>query len=228
MKAIIDKSTFTFLNQLAKNNHREWFNKKKDQYTLAYDNMLEFVEALLQAMNLHDIIETPSAKKSLWRIYRDTRFSKDKTPYRTHFGGGFKRASKQLRGGYYFQIGPGQSLVAGGFFSPNPQDLLKIRKDIERNYEDWQAMLSNKTIRKTFGQLQGEKVPTVPKGFSKESQGIDLIRHKQFYFEKRFSDEEALSPNFLNTLNKTFKDLRIYFDYMSELLSADENGIPIV
>lgn len=228
MTAAIEKSTFQFLKELSKHNNRDWFNANKPRYTAAHENMIAFADHLLLEMNKHDNIETHSGKESLMRIYRDTRFSKDKTPYKTYFSGSFKRATKKLRGGYYFEIGPGQTLAAGGFFSPNPQDLLKIRKDIDYNYKDWKKILANKGLVKTFGVMQGETVATAPKGFSKDNPAIELLRHKQFYFQRTFTDAEVLDKSFLKELNHTFKTLRPYFDYMSEMLTTDGNGISIV
>ena len=228
MSTVIEKSTFDFLKSLSKNNNRDWFNKNKDRYTAAYENMIAFADALLSEMRKHDALETHSGKDSLFRIYRDVRFSKDKSPYKTYWAGHFKRATKKLRGGYYFQIGPGDSLAAGGFFSPDPEDLLRIRKDIDLNYEDWEKMLADQPIVKTFKGLQGEKVSTAPKGFSKGNPAIKLLRHKQFYFQRKFTDKEVLSNNFLKELNKTFKSLRAYFDYMSEVLTTDLNGVTVI
>lgn len=224
----IEKSTLAFLKELSKNNDREWFAKHKDKYIKAQENVIAFADALLIEMRKHDHIETASGKDSLMRIYRDTRFSKDKTPYRTYFGGSFRRATKLLRGGYYFQIGQGESLAAGGFFSPEPADLLRIRKDMDWNYDDWKKLMRNKNLVNTFGSLQGEKVITAPKGFAKDNPAIELLKHKQFYFERNFTDKEVLAPTFLKELNTSFKHLRPYFDHMSEVLTTDANGIVIV
>jgi uncharacterized protein (TIGR02453 family) len=224
----IQPATFNFLKDLANNNNRDWFAQHKNRYTAAQENMIAFADVLLAQMQKHDHIETASGKQSLMRIYRDTRFSKDKTPYRTYMGGGFSRATQKLRGGYYFQIGPGQSLAAGGFFSPNPADLLRIRKDMDNNYADWQRLLKNKTLINTFGGLKGEKLITAPQGFAKDHPAIDLLRHKQFYLEKTFTDQEVLAGNFVTVLHQTFKNLRPYFDYMSEVLTTDANGVSVV
>jgi uncharacterized protein (TIGR02453 family) len=224
----IQPATLTFLKDLAKHNDRDWFAQHKTRYTAAHENLIVFADALLTEMRKHDHIETPSGKASLMRIYRDTRFSKDKTPYRTYMGGGFTRATKKLRGGYYFQIGPGQSLAAGGFFSPNPADLLRIRQDMDYHYPDWQKLLKNKALAQTFGELKGNQLITAPQGFAKDHPAIALLRHKQFYFEKTFTDEEVLGDNFVQLLNQTFKNLRPYFDYMSEVLTTDANGVSLV
>jgi uncharacterized protein (TIGR02453 family) len=228
MAVTIKSSTIDFLKKLSKNNNREWFSKNKNLYLATHENVLVFVEALLSEMRRHDLIETRTAKESLFRIYRDIRFSKDKSPYKTYWAGHFKRATKTLRGGYYFQIGPGETMAAGGFFNPDPKDLLRIRKDIDMNFSDWEKMLANKKIANTFGELKGDKVATSPKGFSRDNPAIELLKHKQFYFSRRFTDKEILGNDFLKKMNQTFMNLRPYFDYMSEVLTTDANGVTLI
>ena len=224
----IKSSTIDFLKKLSKNNDREWFNKNKNLYLSAHENVLAFVDTLLTEMRRHDNIETRSAKDSLFRIYRDIRFSKDKSLYKTYWAGHFKRATKRLRGGYYFQIGPGETMAAGGFFSPDAKDLLRIRKDIDMNFNDWKKMLADKKIATSFGEMKGEMVATSPRGFSKDNPAIELLKHKQFYFSRRFTDKEVLSNGFLREMNQTFRSLRPYFDYMSEVLTTDANGVSLI
>ena len=124
---VLKKDSLDFLKILEKNNNRDWFNNHKDRYTGAHNNMVAFADALLIELNKHDIIETASGKQSLFRIYKDVRFSKDKTPYNTHWSGAYKRATKKLRGGYYFHIKLGNSFLAGGFWNPEPHDMKRIR-----------------------------------------------------------------------------------------------------
>src|SRR5436190_12565045 len=228
MAITIKKSTIDFLKKLSKNNNRDWFNKNKNLYVAAHENVLAFVDALLSEMRRHDHIQTRTAKDSLFRIYRDIRFSKDKSPYKTYWAGHFKRATKKLRGGYYFQIGPGETMGAGGFFSPDTKDLLRIRKDIDRNFGDWKKMLADKKIADSFGELKGEMVATSPKGFSKDNPAIGLLKYKQFYFSRSFTDKEVLSSDFMKKMTQTFRNLRPYFDYMSEVLTTDANGVPLI
>jgi uncharacterized protein (TIGR02453 family) len=225
---IISKSNLAFLKDLKKNNNRDWFLKNKTCYDEALHNIILFADALLSEMRKHDNLENKSGRSSVFRIYRDVRFSKDKSPYKTYWGGSFKRATKKLRGGYYFQIAPGDSLAAGGFFSPNPADTLRIRTDMNLNFKDWKKLLSDKKFKTTFGEMKGEKVSTSPKGFSKDNPAIELLRYKQFYFEHRFTDKEVMSNDFLKNLNQTFKTMRPYFDYMSEVLTTDVNGISLI
>ena len=225
---IIPKSSFDFLKTLAKNNEHEWFNKNKARYLEELAHITQFADVLLGLMNTHDHIETPSGKKSLHRIYKDTRFSKDKIPYKTNWSGNFKRATEKLRGGYYFHIEPGNSFAGGGFFAPNPGDLKRIREDISWNHKEWRKILSAKKFRETFGMLEGESVKSAPRGFAKDHPAIDLLRHKSFTIGHYFTDKEVLAPGFVKELSNTFKAMRPFLDYMSEVLTTDSNGVNLV
>lgn len=227
-KPIINKESINFLKAVEKNNNREWFNENKDRYLSARENIIAFADALLTEMKKHDTIENESGKSALFRIYKDVRFSKDKTPYNTHWSGAFKRATKKLRGGYYFHISPGNSFIAGGFWAPEPADLLRIRQDIDLNYKDWNKLFSTKTFKETFGQLEGEQLSSAPRGFDKEHPAIDLLRRKQFILKHDFTDQEVLSADFLNKVNNGFKKMRPFFNYMSEVLTTDLNGVSLV
>lgn len=225
--SVIQTSTMSFLKRLAKNNNREWFEKHKDEYLQAQQNLISFVDALIAEMNKHDQLETPSGKKSLYRIYNDVRFSKDKTPYNPRFAGYLKRLKPGLRGGYYYWIKPGASRIACGFAYPNAEDLNRVRKDIVYNYEDWRKLLSRKTIQSAFGEMTGEQVKTAPRGFEKDHPAIDLLRYKNYWFEVSFTDSEVTSPHFVKTVNQRFKSIRPFFDYMSSVLTTNENGEPL-
>jgi uncharacterized protein (TIGR02453 family) len=225
---MIQQSTLDFLSTLKANNNREWFQTNKAVYEKAHQNTIAFADSLLEKMRIHDSIETASGKASLFRIYADTRFSKDKAPYKTHFGIRFSRATAQLRGGYYFHLEPGNSFMAGGFFSPNPDDLKRIREDIDFNYEDWNGILSQPSFMETFGELRGDGVKTTPKGLDKDHPAIELLRKKQFILIHDFTDKELLQPDFVEKLDQTFQELRPFFDYMSEVLTTDANGETIL
>lgn len=221
---IIQKTTLDFLKKLAANNDRDWFNEHKDQYEKAKANAEAFMDALIAKMNVHDQLETPSGKKSLFRIYNDVRFSKSKAPYNPRFAGHLKRTKPLLRGGYYIRIRPGESRVACGFMFPNADDLKRIREDIAANHGDWKKLLKTKSIVQNFATMQGEQVKTTPKGFASDDPAIELLRYKQFWFERKFTDREVLADDFLNKVNTTLKAVRPFFDYMSELLTTDANG----
>lgn len=225
MTAQIQPSSFDFLNKIKKNNNRDWFNKHKDLYQQALEHMEQFADALLERLSMHDLIETPSGKKSLHRIYRDTRFSNNKTPYKINWSGNFKRATKQRRGGYYFHIEPGNTFIAGGFWAPAAEDLKRVRDDVAFDPAPLRKILNSKSFKAMFGELQGEQVKTAPKGFDKEHEAIDLLRFKQFLLIRHFSDEEVLSKSFVKEADQTFKAMRPFFDYMSEVLTTDVNGL---
>ena len=222
----IPASSFDFLSQLKKNNNRDWFNEHKDEFIKEQHHIELFAESLLEELRSHDLIETPSGKKSLHRIYRDIRFSKEKTPYKTNWSGSFKRAGK-LRGGCYFHIEKGNCFIAGGFWAPNPDDLKRIREDLAFDDMPLRKILKSKSFSSTFGEMQGEQLKTTPKGFDAENSAIDLLRYKQFLLIRNFTDKEVLDSTFLKEANQTFKNMRPFFDYMTDVLTTDINGIEL-
>ncbi len=216
----MDKA-LVFLNKLKLNNNRDWFNVHKDEYQSIQQEIKKFYEDIKLNLEQEDEIE----KLKMFRVYRDVRFSKDKTPYNHHFAGSFSRSGKQLRGGYYLRIRPGESFLAGGFWQPNKEDLFRIRKEIEISDIELRKILADSNFKKYFGGiLLGEELKTAPKGFQKDHPAIDLIRKKGFIAVRNFTDKEVLSSNFLKEVNDSFRALRPFFDYMSEVLTTDLNG----
>jgi len=216
---------FKFLNQLDKNNNREWFADNKQEFRIIETEIKIFFNSVLEALNTHDNVD----KVKIFRIYRDVRFSKNKLPYKTHFGGSFHRVKPELRGGYYLQIQPNnKSFMAAGFWAPESADLLRIRKEFETDASEIREILDNSDLKDTWGSLTGDEVKTAPKGFSREHDNIDLIKKKQFIFTKHFTDAEVLDPNFVNVVNDSFKAIRPYFNYMSNVLTTDLNGVSTI
>jgi uncharacterized protein (TIGR02453 family) len=225
----IQKSTLEFLNQLKVNNNREWFERNKERYRAAHENMIGFMDSLIAEMNKVDNIETISGKKSLFRIYRDVRFSKDKTPYKPNFAGSFSRLGKHLRGGYYLRIRPGESFLAGGFWEPNKEDLFRIRKEIEVDATEFREILEDKNFQHYFGNtFKGDELKTAPRGFDKEHPDVDLLRKKGFIAVRNFTDDEVLSPNFSLEVDKSYKALRPFFNLFSDILTTNLNGESII
>ena len=218
-----DKTSFQFLNDLKKNNNRDWFSNHKEGYLQAQQNAKNIFEEIHVNLQKHDEIE----KSKMMRIYRDVRFSKDKTPYKAHFANSFSRLGKELRGGYFLRIRPGESFLAGGFWEPNKEDLLRIRKELEMDTSEIREIISAPSFVKYFGKLEGVSLKTAPRGFDKEHPNMDLIRMKQFIVTRYFTDEEVLQPNFLEEIDKSYKAMRPYFDYMGEILTTDLNGVSI-
>ncbi|HIP35835.1 MAG TPA: DUF2461 domain-containing protein [Crocinitomix sp.] len=224
----LNKQNLIFLKDLKKNNNRDWFSANKHLYEQNRNDIIHFADDVLKRLNQHDNIETVSGKKSVYRIYRDVRFSKDKTPYKIHWGGYYKRATKLLRGGYYFHIEPKLSFVGGGFWNPNSKDLKKIRTNILEFGDELLQIINSKEFKTNFGELKGKKLKTAPKGFDKNHKYIDLLRYKQFLLVKPFTDEEVLSKDFALMIDNTFKAMRPFFNFMSEALTTNENGEIIV
>ncbi|WP_264535549.1 DUF2461 domain-containing protein [Flavobacterium sp. N1736] len=225
---IIPKSSLDFLQQLKQNNNKPWFEENKPQYLTELNYIETFAGALLQELSKTDVLETASGKKSVYRIYRDIRFAKDKTPFKTFWGGSFTRATSTRRGGYYFHLEKGNSFFAGGFWGPNAADLKRIRSEFAHDSGTMQKILKSKSFVSTFGTLQGEQLKTAPKGFDITHEAIDLLRYKQFLIIKRFTDDEVLSSQFLEQALETCKNMRPFFDYMSEILTTDINGASIL
>ncbi|MFT4645926.1 MAG: hypothetical protein ACI8ZX_002345 [Planctomycetota bacterium] len=223
----IQQSTLSFLKELKTNNNREWFTENKPRFVKENEQFIAFADALLNEFKKYDNIETQNGKKSVFRIYRDVRFSKDKTPYKKHFSGSFKRATKLLRGGYYFHIEPNNSFIGGGFWGPNSGDLLRIRKEIATDASEFREIISSPTFTETFGELKGDKLKSAPRGFDKNHSDIDLLQFKQFIISKKISDKELLNPNFYKEVSCVFNAMKPFFDYMSAVLTTDENGIPL-
>ncbi|UZO80216.1 DUF2461 domain-containing protein [Aquimarina sp. ERC-38] len=214
-------SNLEFLKDLKENNTREWMQLYKPRYQENEKIFKTLCQQVEEALNKSDTIE----KLKIFRINRDVRFSKNKTPYNVHRSASFSRAGAQLRGGYYLRIEPGNSLMGGGFFNPEPADLLRIRKEFEMDDQEIRAILNDKKFKKAFGGFNTEhEVKTAPKGFSKEHPAIDLIRKKAFFVTKSYTDEEVTNADFLDQLISDYQLLRPFFDYMSDVLTTDLNG----
>ena len=220
----IAASTLNFLNELKKNNSREWFNEHKPDFLVEQQKAKNFYTALEEQLKTHDQID----KFKLFRIYRDVRFSKDKTPYKPHFAGSFSRATNRLRGGYYLRIRPGESFLAGGFWEPNKEDLLRIRKELEMDASEMRTIITNPHFVHHFGTLHGDALKTAPRGFDKEHPDMDLIRMKQFIVMRNFTDEEVLSSSFSSEVDNSYKALRPFFNLFSDILTTNLNGESII
>ncbi len=220
----ISKSTLNFLVKLKQNNNRDWFNEHKPEFQIEQHNTKAFFESLQVELEKNDAIE----KLKMFRIYRDVRFSKDKTPYKTHFSGGFVREGKERRGGYYLHIEPKGSFLGGGFWNPNKDDLFRIRKEFEMDTSEIREIINEGNFVKYFGKLQGDSLKTAPRGFDKQHPDVDLIRMKQFIISRRFTDKEVLADDFLNEVEKSFRAMRPFFNYMSDVLTTNLNGESII
>jgi uncharacterized protein (TIGR02453 family) len=221
----ITNLTLDFLRELKQNNNRDWFEKNKARYQKSHLEVAAFAEKLIELMNKFDQIETPSGKKSLFRIYRDVRFSKNKEPYKINRSGSFRRAGHERRGGFYFSIEPGNTVIGGGFYQPNADDLNLIRKQIELDASPIREVLKQKKFKSYYNTLLGEQLKTSPRGFEKDDPNIDLLRFKNFYVMHSFSDDEVLSKDFAQRVTEGYQTLLPFFDAMSLYLTTDLNGV---
>ncbi|MCG2420363.1 DUF2461 domain-containing protein [Aequorivita sp. F47161] len=225
MNPTIPKSVFSFLLKLKRNNNREWMAGHKPEYLVNEKILKEFYETLENGLNTSDEI----AKTKIFRINRDIRFSKNKTPYNVHRSVSFSRAGAMRRGGYYLRLEPGNSYMAGGFFSPKPADLLRIRKEFEMDSSEIREILNQKDFKEAFGDFsRGNAVKTAPKGFNRTDVNIDLIKLKNFVVKHHFSDDEVFAPEFSENVLHYYLLLRPFFNYMSDILTTDLNGVSII
>ena len=217
----IKADTYHFFRDLRYNNNKEWFHSQQPRYKKARENIKGFVQELDRRMNEVDVIE----RHKISRINRDIRFSKNKTIYKDYFWGSFVRFGRERRGGYMFSVEQdNRSFCGGGFYRPNPADLLRIRKEFSLDDQRIHQILGAADFKNKFGTLRGESVKTAPRGFTKESPNIELIRKKQFTVKQTFTDAEVLQKDFMDQIFDSFCSLRPFFDYMSEVLTTDLNG----
>ncbi len=216
----ITNEALYFLEKLKNNNDREWFTEHKKEFKKHEGDLKDFFTIVMNQLEIHDQIE----KMKMFRIYRDVRFSKDKTPYKSHFAASFSRLGAKNRGGYYVRIKPGETFIATGFWGPEKEDLFRIRKEFELDASEFRDIINEKSFKKIWGELQGEAVKTAPKNFDRDHDNIDLIRRKQFIFRRNFTDEEVLFPGFIDEIDTSFQAIRPFFDFMGDVLTTDLNG----
>lgn len=218
----LPKDIFDFLSELKENNNRDWMAENKKRYTSNEQILKHFYKEIENGLNEFDKIE----RLKVFRINRDVRFSKDKTPYNRHRSASYAREGAHRRGGYYLRLEPdGKSRVGGGFFNPEPADLLRIRKEFEMDDALIRQLLAAPKFKKAFGGFNSEdQVKTAPRGFNVDDGAIDLIRNKNFYVMHAFTDNEVLTADFRERVLDNFRLLQPFFNYMSEVLTTDLNG----
>lgn len=210
---------FIFLENLSRNNNREWFAENKAVYEDCKENIQKDFKKIYAELEKSDALEPLKS----FRIYRDIRFSKDKIPYKNHFSMYIGRLQPYNRGGYYLHIEPGNSFVGGGFWGPNSEDLLRIRQEITLD-DELLKIVENDSFKVNFGSLKGESLKTAPKGFDKNHERIELLRLKQYLLMKPLTNEEVLADDFLEKVLKSFEVMRPFFDYMTDVLITNSNG----
>lgn len=202
---MIQKSTLDFLKKLKKNNHKEWFDENRATYQKAREDYIEVVSSLIKGISAFDnSVGQLEAKQCIFRINRDIRFSKDKTPYKTNFGASMNpNGRKSDSPGYYFHLEPGNSFLVGGSYMPQPPNLAAYRQEIDYNLDEFVNILKAKDFKRYFGTLhEVEKLKTVPKGYDKTNPALEYLKHKSFVVVHELKDEQLLKQSFLkNSIN---------------------------
>lgn len=208
----------TFLRELKKHNDREWFTPKLDEYKqLVRGPMIELVASLHAAMLgfAPDYVGEPA--KCVYRVYRDTRFSKNKTPYKTSTEALFwhNRLDKNSGGGFYVSISPEQVAVGGGLYMPDPARLLAVRQQIAAQTAAFRATFESKAVRRLMGELQGEQTKRVPKGFAADHPAGDLLRRKSFILYTKLDPEIATSPKLYREIVTRFEAITPFVEFLT-------------
>jgi len=217
-----------FLRQLAKNNSRDWFQPRKQQFVeLLQQPMLELIELILADLRSFAVDHVLEPKRAMLRIYRDVRFSKDKSPYKTNIAAMFPRAGlgKTTGAGYYLGISPEGVEIAGGVYMPGPPELAALRQASAADPETFRQMLASKPLVKLMGECQGEMMTRVPKAFEPDHPGADLLRRKQFFYFLTLKPEAATSPGLDKTITKCFRQMAPVIDYLNEILLRSARGM---
>ncbi len=208
---MLKKETLNFIKDVTENNIREWFAANKDVYEAAKADVLALVGKLIPELAKVDPLLSAEAdpKKSLLRIYRDVRFSKNKDPYKNNFGVWFSAKSKGgNEPGYYLHIQPGKSFLAGGYWMPDAPHLKLIRQEIDYNIDDFKEIINQKDFKKNFKLGFDNALKNAPKGYDPADPNIEFLKLKSFEATQKIDDEEFLKPNLVNKLISSFKTIQ--------------------
>jgi uncharacterized protein (TIGR02453 family) len=212
-----------FLKDLSRNNNRDWFEKNKSVYLEAKSSFEEFLVTLHKELTkIDENLGSLNPRKLGFRIYRDVRFSKDKRPYKLNMGAGFSPNGKmEQEPGFYVHIEPGnKSMIAGGIYMPNPENLAKIRQEIDYNAEALLRILKAKEFKKYFDGLSDwDRVKTAPKGYPKAHPHIELLKNKSFTVSHVFTDAEVKDKNFVRRVAVVAKHIKDLNDFLMRAIA---------
>lgn len=220
---MINVSTLRFLQSLKKNNDKSWFDANRKAYDAARSDVEQFVQKMINAHGKKDLgIANLVAKQCMFRINRDVRFSKNKSPYKTNFGASINEGGKKaLTGGYYIHIEPGKSFAGGGLYMPMPAELKKVRQEIDYNTEEFEAILNAKPFKSIYGKLsdeEGLKLTRVPQGFDKDSPAAEYLQYKSYITMISLSDDELTDPSVDKKILRAFEALQPLLEFLKRSL----------
>lgn len=209
-----------FLSELSQNNNRDWFNEHKNEFVQLKDEFENYIDKLIPKIRDVDLtIGAIQAKNCIFRIYRDVRFSKNKDPYKTHFGAYIASGGRKSKTcGYYLHIDPNESFIAAGAYAPESQTLKEIRYEIMDHANSFKELIENKEFKRLYGELSGEKLKTAPKGFPKDFEYLDLIKYKSYEVFHKLDMDLILSDNFDNYLLKAIKIAVPYNHFFNKVI----------
>jgi uncharacterized protein (TIGR02453 family) len=216
MPSSIKNETIQFLKDLKQNNNREWLAANKERYLSANVNFIDFIQSLIEAMSLFDkSVVGLEAKKCVFRIYRDVRFSNDKTPYKPHFSAILGKDKGLSLAGYYIHLEPEHTILAGGVYKTEPVHLKAIRKEISYNGPAFLKIINDKNFKKTF-KLEGERLVKVPQGFEKDDPMGEYLKYKQLTVIHSVSAKEINTPGFTKYCAAIFKGMVPFNKFLNE------------
>jgi len=215
--------TLEFLRDLRANNNRPWFEQNRKRYDTARGYLDEFITDLIIQCGQFEDLGSVTADQCIYRIYRDVRFSPDKTPYKTNLGAVIGKGGRKTIGrSYYVQIGPeGESFIAAGLYMPSKEQLEQMRRAIAADSSTLRKILDKRDFKRYFSGLEGEQLKTAPQGYGKDHPDIDLLRYKQFLASSPLSEEQVLSPDLTDYVAEGFKALKPLETYIHEVLGIE-------
>jgi len=215
----LQKSTLKFLKDLAAQNNKSWFEANKRAYEAAKADFIAFNSAVIKEIaRFAPEFGALDAKKTVFRIYRDVRFSKDKRPYKENFGANLGIGKGGSIAGFYLQIQPGKnSFAAAGAYMPEPPALQAMRQEIDYNFEGFNKILRSATFKKHFDGLDEiEKLKTNPKGYQADNPAIEILKHKSFVVSKSYTDSDVTAPDFLKEISAAFKAAYPFVKFLND------------
>jgi uncharacterized protein (TIGR02453 family) len=220
---MLQPSTLKFLKDLKKNNNKPWFDKNRQQYQAAKKDFENFIQQLIDQQAKNDYsIGSLKAKECLFRINRDIRFSKDKSPYKTNFGASIiKGGKKSPLAGYYFHLEPGASFVGGGIWMPTPENLKRVRQEVDYCFDEFKKILSSKKFRAVYGDLMHSsdiKLSRVPKGYEESNPAAHYIKLKSFVATCKISDTDLLSKEGMKKATAAFEALLPLLNFLNRVM----------
>jgi uncharacterized protein (TIGR02453 family) len=216
---MLQPSTLKFLKDLAKNNNKPWFEKNKKTYESAKVDFENFVTAVLEKLGKSEpAFKELKAKDCIFRIYRDVRFSKDKSPYKSNFGASFSKGGKKhMAAGYYLHVEPGKTFLGGGMWMPEPDMLKKIRQEVDYNFKDFQKIVNSAAFKKTFGKLSEEdKLKKVPKGYTDDNPAVEYLKLKSFVAGSKADDKDLMDKTAVTKVTGVFSTMKPLIDFLNE------------